>query len=186
MQKNAYAGNVTKPRATILWLLPLVGILVLTDEIIKRKALDFLPDESSLTAPGIVALAIHKNWGVAFDIPFKMQLILIISAVIGVALLWVARKNFREKPVVAFSALTIVFGAAGNMYDRVAYGFTVDYLILFGRSAINVSDIVIVTGVVLLLYASRVPGLHQHGHPNHDHDEGDDEDLSSEAPAQGA
>lgn len=177
---------MTRPRASILWLLPLVGILVLADEIVKRKALDLLPDESALIDPGIIALAIHKNWGIAFDIPFKMPFILIVSSIIGIALLWVAHKNVREKPVVAFSAVMIVLGALGNMYDRVAYGFTVDYIILFGRSAINVSDIVIVAGVVSLLYASRVPGLHQHGHPNHKHDEGDDEDLSSEAPAQGA
>lgn len=171
---------MTKPRASILWLLPFVGVVVLADEIVKRKALELLPDESTLANPGIVALAIHKNWGIAFDIPFKMQLILVVSAVIGIALLWVAYRNAREKPVVAFSAATIVLGAMGNMYDRVAYGFTVDYLVLFGRSAINVSDAVIVAGVVSLLYASRVPGLHQHGHPNHDHDEGDDEDLSSD------
>ncbi len=177
---------MTRPRASILWLLPVVGILVFADEVVKHWALSALPDESALTAPGIVALAIHKNWGIAFDIPFKMHLIISVSAVIGLALLWVARKNFKEKPVVAFSAVMIVIGAIGNTYDRVAYGFTVDYLILFGRSAINVSDIVIVAGVVTLLYASRVPGLHQHGHPNHQHDEGDDEDLSSEAPAPGA
>ncbi len=153
---------MTTSRASILWLLPLVGILVLADEIVKNKALEYLPDESALTNPGVFALAIHKNWGMAFDIPFKMQLILVISSVIGIALLWVARKNFREKPVVAFAALTIVLGAVGNMFDRIAYGFTVDYLIFFGRSAINISDVVIVTGVVIMLYASRVPGLHQH------------------------
>lgn len=168
---------MTKPRASILWLLPFVGILVFADEIVKRWSISALPDESALMNPGILALAIHKNWGIAFDIPFKMQLILLVSSVIGVALLWVAHKNYVEKPVVAFSAIMIVLGAIGNMYDRVAYGFTVDYLILFGRSAINVSDIVIVAGVVILLYASRVPGLHQHGHPNHQHDEGDDEDT---------
>lgn len=177
---------MTKPRVSILWLLPVVGILVIADEIVKRWALSALPDEGALTAPGAIALAIHKNWGIAFNIPFKMQFILIVSTIIGIALLWVARKNYEQKPVVAFSAVVIVLGAIGNMYDRVAYGFTVDYLILFGRLAINVSDVVIVAGVIILLYASRVPGLHQHGHPNHQHDEGDDEDLSSEAPAPGA
>ena len=164
-------------RPPILWFLPLVATLVWADEAIKFRALSTLPSEGDLVDPGIAALAIHKNWGIAFDIPFKMHLIVIVSVLIGIALLWVARKNYQAKPAVAFSAVMIVLGALGNMYDRVAYGFTVDYLILFGRSAINISDIVIVAGVVTLLYASRVRGLHQHGHPNHQHDEGDEEEA---------
>ena len=152
------------PRLSILWLLPPVALLVVADEILKFRLLSTLPGEHELVSPGIVEFAIHKNWGIAFDIPFKMPLIIAVSAVIGVALLYVARKNVREKPTVAFAAVTIVLGAIGNMYDRIAYGFTVDYVILLGRSAINLSDIVIVSGVILLLYASRVRGLHQHAH----------------------
>ena len=94
--------------------------------------------------------------GIAFDIPFRMPLIIVISILIGLALLWVSYRNFRLRPVISISALMIVIGALGNLYDRMAYGFTVDYIILFSRSAINVSDIVIVVGVVALLQTSRV------------------------------
>jgi lipoprotein signal peptidase len=41
------------------------------------------------------------------------------------------------------------------MYDRFVYDFTVDYIILFGTSAINLSDLVIVGGATLLLLTSR-------------------------------
>jgi len=173
---------VKNARASILWLLPLVAVLVGIDEAIKFFALAHFPDEHSLIDPGVFSLAIHKNWGIAFDIPFKMPLIVIVSVLIGIALLWVAYKNFREKPTVAFSAAMIVLGAIGNMYDRVVYGFTVDYLILFGRSAINISDVVIVAGVVTLLYASRVRGLHQHVHGAfEDETEGVDETIDKKA-----
>ncbi len=143
---------------TAFWLLPAVALIVLADEWAKWWALHNLPDESVIPAPDALVFAIHKNWGIAFDIPFKMPLIIVISVVIGLALLWVAKLNARSRPVVTVSALTIVLGAMGNLYDRLAYGFTVDYIILFGRSAINVSDLVIVSGVVALLYASRVRG----------------------------
>lgn len=164
VQENSDAGGVTANRAA-LWLLPVVGLIVLADEWVKRWALHNLPDESAIPAPDALVFAIHKNWGIAFDIPFKMPLIIVISIVIGLALLWVAKLNVRTRPIVTLSALTIVIGAIGNLYDRLAYGFTVDYIILFGRSAINVSDIVIVSGVVTLLYASRVRG----GVDKHDH-----------------
>lgn len=150
-------------RVSTLWLLPLVALVVFADEYAKFVALQRLPDESALVQPGILAYAIHKNWGVAFDIPFRMPLIVAVSVLIGAALLFVAYRNMRAKPVVTLAALMIVIGAAGNLYDRLTYGFTVDYIILFRRSAINVSDVVIVAGVVLLLYASRVR-THDHSH----------------------
>lgn len=155
MQKNPDTRGVITDRVSKLWLLPLVAFIVLADEYAKHIALQRLPDESALVEPGIISYAIHKNWGIAFDIPFKMPLIIGISILIGAALLFVAYRNARTKPVVTLAALMIVIGASGNLYDRLTYGFTVDYIILFRRSAINISDIVIVAGVVLLLYASR-------------------------------
>ena len=128
VQKNSNAGGVIAGRSP-LFLLPVIALIVLLDEWVKWQALHNLPNESAIIKPEAVVFAIHKNWGIAFDIPFKMPLIILIS---------------------------IVIGAAGNLYDRLAYGFTVDYIILLGRSAINISDIVIVSGVITLLSASRV------------------------------
>ncbi|OGL94613.1 hypothetical protein A2348_01735 [Candidatus Uhrbacteria bacterium RIFOXYB12_FULL_58_10] len=136
--------------------MPVIALIVLLDEWVKWQALHNLPNESAIIKPEAVVFAIHKNWGIAFDIPFKMPLIILISIVIGAALLWVAARNALSRPIITFAALMIVIGAAGNLYDRLAYGFTVDYIILLGRSAINISDIVIVSGVITLLSASRV------------------------------
>jgi signal peptidase II len=154
MQENPDAGTVTKG-SSAFWFVPLAAFVVLADEWTKKWALGALPDESTIQHPSAIAFAIHKNWGIAFDIPFKMPLIIVISVLIGLALFWVAALNFRARPAVAASSAVIVLGAAGNLYDRVAYGFTVDYVILLGRSAVNLSDVVIVSGVVALLYSSR-------------------------------
>jgi signal peptidase II len=155
MQKNSDAGSL-KTNQSYLWLLPVATAVVLIDEVTKWWALGHLPDESAADTSGIMTFAIHRNMGIAFDIPFRMPLIIVISILIGLALLWVSYRNFRLRPVISISALMIVIGALGNLYDRMAYGFTVDYIILFSRSAINVSDIVIVVGVVALLQTSRV------------------------------
>jgi signal peptidase II len=64
-------------------------------------------------------------------------------------------KNVKAHPKIAFSSALILIGAVGNVFDRIFYGFTVDYLIFFGRSALNLSDLLIVLGVVLLLISSR-------------------------------
>ena len=139
----------------IFWYLIPVGIIVLFDEWIKRKALSGLPDEASIVDPDIISFAIHKNWGIAFDIPFKMEIIILISLIMGIALTRIAIKNFFSQPKISFASLMIIIGAMGNLSDRLVYGFTVDYIILFGRSAVNFSDAVIVFGVIYLLLASR-------------------------------
>lgn len=139
----------------IYWLLIPVSAIVLADEWIKYFYLTKLPPDGSLVNVKILQIAIHKNWGLAFDIPFKREFIIFFSILIGIMLLRVIIKNWQKHPSIVFGSLMILLGAFGNLYDRVVYGFTVDYLIWFGRSAINFSDCVIVSGVVILLLASR-------------------------------
>lgn len=136
------------------FLLPAV-LLVGFDEWMKSFALTHFPDEQTLIAPNLMNLAIHKNWGLAFDIPFRRELILLISIVIGYFLVEMVIKNIRSNPKIATSSILILIGAIGNVFDRIYYGFTVDYLIFFGRSALNLCDLLIILGVVLLLLSSR-------------------------------
>jgi signal peptidase II len=135
------------------WLIP-IAIIVLIDEWFKAIGLQKLPTEGSLIDPEIVSFAIHKNWGIAFNIPFKLELIIFFSFVIGALLANVAWRNLKTKPFVSFSSLTIILGSIGNLFDRIYYGFTVDYIIFFGRSAINLSDVIIVSGVIMLLIST--------------------------------
>lgn len=144
-----------KKNFKIYWLLIPISAIVLVDEWIKYFCLTKLPPDGSLVNAGILDFAIHKNWGLAFDIPFKKEFIIFFSILIGIILLRVVVKNWQTHPCIVFGSLIILLGACGNLYDRVVYGFTVDYLIWFGRSAINFSDCVIVSGVVILLFASR-------------------------------
>ena len=144
----------------IYWLLIVPVCIVVIDEYIKFIGLRTLPDETYIKHPSFLNLAIHKNLGLAFDIPFRVWVIVLISIVLGYFLLEIAYKNLLTHPKVSFSSLLIIIGALGNLYDRIVYGFTVDYLIFFGRSAVNISDMLIVLGVILLLLSSRKSKLH--------------------------
>lgn len=139
----------------IYWHLVPIAVLVVVDEWLKYLGLQRLPVEGSLVDPGILEFAIHKNLGVAFNIPFRLEFIVLVSILIGLGLIHIAYKNRRSHPEITFACVVIVLGALGNLYDRLVYGFTVDYIILFSRSAINLSDIVIVAGVIALLLCSR-------------------------------
>ncbi len=137
------------------WLLAPIAIIVLLDEWIKWYAMHNLPSEESIVGSPLLDFAVHKNFGIAFDIPFKQPFIIVISILIGYFLFKTAVANFHKRPAVSFSSIVIILGAAGNLFDRIAYGFTVDYIFILGRSAFNLSDAVIVLGVVGFLMSSR-------------------------------
>jgi len=161
---------VKKFGTKIYWFLLPAAAIIFADEFVKALALKAFPDESMLTDRDLVNFAVHKNWGLAFDIPFRRELILLISVLIGYFLVRIAYKNIVRHPDISFASMIILIGALGNVYDRVAYGFTVDYIIFFSRSAINISDMLIVYGVVLLLLASRRPKDHAQIHPDEPND----------------
>ena len=49
----------------------------------------------------------------------------------------------------------VIWGALGNLYDRLTYGFVVDYVAFKGLPIFNLSDLAIMAGLVALLYISR-------------------------------
>ncbi len=151
----------------IYWFLLPAILLVGFDEWVKKIALSSFPDEKTLTDRDLINFAVHKNWGLAFDIPFRHELILLISVVIGYVLIRIAYKYITNHPKISFASILILIGALGNVYDRVAYGFTVDYIIFFSRSALNLSDLMIILGVILLLLASRRNKKQDHVHKDH-------------------
>ncbi len=136
-----------------LLLLP-AAILVLLDEWIKFEALKHLPLETSIATTHWIDFAVHKNFGLVFDIPFRMWLVVLGSVVIGGFLVRIAINNYKSHPAITFATTLIILGALGNLFDRIVYGFTVDYMIFFSRSALNLSDILIVCGVIALLLVS--------------------------------
>ena len=164
MQKNSDTGSVIYNNVRIFWWTIPVLAIVWIDGLLKQFALEKLPDEGSLVDPGLLSFAVHKNFGIAFDIPFKRWLIITITIIIGLVLAEIAYKNWKRHSDVAFGAIMIIIGALGNLYDRIVYEFTIDYIIILGRSAINLADILIVAGVVFLLLASR---RHKHHHKIH-------------------
>lgn len=155
MQENSDSGNVK-------WIAILsAALIVVLDECAKLWALSSAPLIETVANPGIFTIAVHKNWGIAFNIPFKLPLIILVSLILGGILMRVAYTQWKKAPFLALFSILILIGASGNLFDRLVYGFTVDYLILFGRSAINLSDLVILTGVFgMLIYARKSPKDH--------------------------
>ena len=123
----------------------------LLDVVFKYVAIERLPEEGGrLSSP--IDFALHKNPGIAFDIPIPLSIVIAITILITILLVKYAFRNWKTHQRSSAAALVTVIGALGNMIDRIVNNFTTDYIILFERSAINISDILIVFGAILLIY----------------------------------
>lgn len=129
----------------------LTTLIAIVDAILKVFAIKRLPEEGShLSSP--IDFALHKNPGIAFNIPIPLPIVIVASTIIIVLLARFAYNSWQNRPDRAIAAWLIIAGALGNMIDRIVHGFTTDYIILFTRSAINLSDVLIFLGTALLLY----------------------------------
>ncbi len=85
---------------------------------------------------------------------FFAGLALVISAVIAV---WLTRLK-KHETLLAVALALVLGGAVGNLIDRLAYGYVIDFLDVYYESwhwpAFNIADSAITLGVVLMLVES--------------------------------
>src|SRR5262245_11083593 len=117
-------------------------------------------NEATTIIDGFFDITYVRNTGVAFGIfssissPAKSVLLSLFTACAAVAVItYSVRSPARNRPLQIALAL-ILGGALGNLYDRLAYGYVVDFLEFYlGQyhwPSFNVADSAISTGVALL------------------------------------
>lgn len=128
-----------------LWFAAAASAFVL-DRILKEAAIVRGVDPS----PGAVAFTLFRNTGIAFSLPLPREIFWPAAAAIFAVLLWLFFRSVPKDKLRAGMLAMIILGAASNLIDRYLYGSTTDYLLFFGRSAINVADAMIVVGLAAL------------------------------------
>ena len=94
-----------------------------------------------------------QNYGAAFSILQGKQIFLICisaAALIGAAFyLWIKRK--QAHPVLLTGIALLISGGVGNLIDRIAYGYVVDFFDFQIWPIFNVADICVCCGCGLIL-----------------------------------
>jgi len=90
------------------------------------------------------------NPGIAFSLPFPNTLLIIVTPIVVLAL-FVFLMRQKEHGRLSLGILLIIFGAISNFIDRALFEITVDYIRIL-TSVINIADIMIVAGAVLMLW----------------------------------
>jgi signal peptidase II len=117
-------------------------------------------DDSVSVIDGFFNITYVQNTGVAFGIFSSVSLpakSILLSAFAGLAVVLVITYSLRTplQNRLLHTALALILGGAlGNLYDRIAYGYVVDFLEFYIRNyhwpSFNIADSAISAGVVLL------------------------------------
>lgn len=151
MQKDVNARNV------IVWaLLSSITVTGILDAAFKAYALSHFPGEQDVALHPVLSFALHKNEGVAFNLPVPHLIVIPLTLIIIGLFLSQIKKHWPAHPLRTAASWAVVVGALGNLLDRLINGFTTDYLIFFRLSAINLSDALIVLGILGVLWYDRL------------------------------
>ncbi len=143
-------------------MLGIVAGIVLLDQVTKAMVHAWLPLYSSVTIiPGLLDFSYVRNTGVAFgmlnavDIPFKAALMTAIGLFALIAIAIYASRVPPGQPVARLGLAAIIGGAIGNLIDRIASGYVVDFVDVYWESwhfwAFNVADAAITVGACCLI-----------------------------------
>ena len=117
-------------------------------------------NESISIIDGFFNITSVRNPGVAFGLfstvsaPSKALLLSVFTGAAALGVLIYAVRSPAGNRLLQVALGFIFGGALGNLYDRVSYGYVVDFLEVYYRSyhwpSFNVADSAISTGVALL------------------------------------
>lgn len=132
-------------------------VLVALDQLFKMLATLYLGPGGALTLiPGVLELRYLENTGAAFNIMQGRQILLIVLTSVALLVILGILIFRRPKDKLAYIAFVFFFsGGAGNLIDRIAQGYVVDYInFLFIDFAIfNFADMLVSVGFVLIVIA---------------------------------
>lgn len=131
--------------------------LVAIDQILKYLVLQHLaPIGVASVIPGFAGLRYVENDGMAFNMLSGMQplLIVVTGIVLAVVGFIIFSRKVKYRPMVV-GLIMIFSGGVGNLIDRIARGFVVDYIeFLFVDFAVfNFADSLVSIGFVVLIIA---------------------------------
>ncbi len=94
-----------------------------------------------------------KNKNIAFSLPFPKNILIILIIIILFFLFFYLLKSYQKKnTTLIFSLTLIILGTVSNLIDRLVFGFVIDYINISFFTVLNLADIMIASGVIILVF----------------------------------
>ena len=135
-------------------VLILSALVATADYAIKLLVINNLkPVGSTEIIPGLFSLKYVENKGAAFGMLSNARWIFIVfTIVIIIALIYLMIRKRIDSKLFNAAAVLIIGGGAGNLIDRIFYGYVVDYLsVSFFPPVCNFADYCITIGAALMV-----------------------------------
>jgi len=144
-----------------MWI-PLAAVIL--DRVTKAAAMG--PGLRFSLIPGIINIRYVENTGVAFSM-FSgggWGLILVTFLLVAGLTAWQLAKP-DENPVFRAGMWLIIGGGLGNLYDRIAYGYVIDFIeTAFMRFPVfNVADICVCVGAAIVILGVFLEEMKERG-----------------------
>ena len=149
------------------WL-SLSALIIVLDQLSKVWITNHFAYGESLAVLSIFNLVLTHNTGAAFSFlsdagGMQRWLFSIIAIVASVWIIWLLRRHSAQT-LFALALSLILGGALGNLIDRIAYGYVVDFLHFHWNEhyfpAFNLADSAITCGAFLLILDSFTERKH--------------------------
>ena len=146
-----------KPVWRRLALFVIAAVVIAADRYTKNLARTYLPLHRSWNPIAwldpIVTLTHIRNTGAAFGLFPNLGIVFVLVAVAVVVAIAVYYRQLATASWVLQLALGLQLGgAAGNMIDRIIYGYVIDFIDFRVWPVFNIADSSLVVGTILLAY----------------------------------
>jgi len=127
-------------------------ILFVADRVTKMLALNVLPQDGVFVYDHALGFFLERNQGIAFSFPLPVYVIGIVVFGIVVYLVWLMKKaQSRAEYPIMWGAGFMIVGALANMFDRIRFGYVIDFIRLTRWPTFNLADVYISIGVGILI-----------------------------------
>jgi len=146
----------SKYRGRLRLFLIIAALVVVLDQVTKLLVNSNRPHVALL--PGFLDLVYVENTGAIFGLFHSHSEFFIVLGIAGVIAILVFLRYFP--PITTLGAVSfalILSGAAGNLIDRIRFGYVIDFVSmhvqeLFYWPAFNVADTALTVGILALIY----------------------------------
>ena len=141
-----------------MWIIPFAAIalgVVALDQVSKILILNFLYEDRIVLIPGILNFTYVENDGMAFGLLSDHRWVFMVFSTIGILLIAVYLWFYVKDLLGRIGLALVIGGGIGNMIDRVAYGFVVDFIDFcafdFWKWVFNIADSAVCVGAGLFM-----------------------------------
>ena len=150
--------NLDRSQVDIIFSLLTVSLVVFFDRITKVFFSHLLSVGESLPIfPKILHMTLVHNSGIAFGLFKNQGIVFIIVPIVATVLLayniyYYKYNNEQLSRVYIIAFSMILAGAIGNLIDRIAYGYVVDFIDFRVWPVFNIADSAITVGAVIIAW----------------------------------